>query len=357
VKPSFFFEESNSARPWIEYGKFLWETTPSAFNALECIEVGLELLKFEISTGQLELSAANGLFKTLIDLTLIDDPDLSERLRELFDEGDLLAERLITRSPDWQFVSGFSGAALYVLLRHRLSRTCPKALSHYVSRLEDFSVRSERGVSWENHLYDAPGFDSGVVYGLAHGTAAPINLLSRIVHKYGNVKGARSLLSDATRCLEAMAASYDFLFPYYATKNRDARKIPQAWCYGNPGIAYTLFLSGKVLRRPQASLVAQKLVQASLATSLIKPEPGLCHGAAGLSLLFRRMHELHPMPALRNQSRKLLRSALSSAGHRQLRSDESFLIGELGVIYMYLEALGKAPRAWDATLLTHHLDA
>jgi hypothetical protein len=65
-----------------------------------------------------------------------------------------------------------------------------------------------------------------------------------------------------------------------------------AWCYGVPGIARTLFLAGKVLKDNELKSFASRAFRGVFCRSQNEwglPGPMLCHGIAGLLLITREM--------------------------------------------------------------------
>jgi hypothetical protein len=146
----------------------------------------------------------------------------------------------------------------------------------------------------------------------------------------------------------------------WATAGLDGGKPPeaqrrQAWCYGTPGIAWSLWESGRVLGRKDL----QDFALNAMATfcSLFEPdlhldaEPlarlGFCHGAAGTLAVadcFATHARSPPADVLARKLDRLLSGHLELIVH--LAADDTSLVtGTSGMLSVLLTRRG-APRGW-----------
>jgi hypothetical protein len=123
----------------------------------------------------------------------------------------------------------------------------------------------------------------------------------------------------------------------------------QAWCYGNPGIAWALWEAARVLDDPELTGFAADAAGSFLAAydddlyldDRYPDRVGICHGAAGLLLVldaFDRYAELPGAGQLSEHLARFLADRLDRLVHGPA-TDLSLLAGAAGVV---------------ATLLSHH---
>ncbi|KFF08941.1 lanthionine synthetase C family protein [Chryseobacterium luteum] len=129
--------------------------------------------------------------------------------------------------------------------------------------------------------------------GLSHGQPSIVSILAS-VYKIFPQKNLKKLLEDAVQTVlfcKNTSGSYSIFPPRFiisqGTKNHTSR---MAWCYGDPGIACSLWnageaLNNKVLKKNALECINNSLNRKSLTANLIK-DAGLCHGSAGILQIF-----------------------------------------------------------------------
>jgi hypothetical protein len=148
--------------------------------------------------------------------------------------------------------------------------------------------------------------------------------------------------------------------------------VPKAlsWCLGDLGIARALHLAGGLIGEPSWQTQALALaddVAAFAPTATTIDDACLCHGAAGMGLLFQRLHADTGASRFADAARAWYRQALSRRDDTaewggfyylanrhpapEKRRDGSFLLGAGGVALAFLAAAGAREPTWDRLLL------
>ncbi|MCA2215057.1 lanthionine synthetase LanC family protein [Jidongwangia harbinensis] len=130
----------------------------------------------------------------------------------------------------------------------------------------------------------------------------------------------------------------------------------QAWCYGNPGIAWALWEAARVLDDPGLSAFAADAAGSFLTgydddVHLDEQYPdrvGVCHGAAGLLLVMDAFDRYARLPGA-GPLRDHLAGVLEARLDRLVRgpdTDLSLLAGAAGVVAALLSLDGTGDRRW-----------
>lgn len=207
--------------------------------------------------------------------------------------------------------------------------------------------------------------------GMAHGQPGVVALLARL-HAAG-VDGAEDLLRRATAALTAYASPEHDAAGRYPTvlAERDEHRPGSrlAWCYGDPGVAMALLAAGRALG--DDTVVAEALATARAAAA--RPfeassvvDTGLCHGTAGLVLIFSRLYAETQDEVFAEAARRWYAvlpgqrvPGAPYAGFRGILDAEEgyvalpgFLEGAAGAGLALLDAATPGTSSWDAVLLT-----
>ncbi len=152
-----------------------------------------------------------------------------------------------------------------------------------------------------------------------------------------------------------------------------------AWCYGDPGVASVLLDAGMFLNDPQ--ILEEALEVGVLAAKRVLSRSELlghclCHGMAGLLVIFRKLARHFPDPEL-GAAADMLREELINWGLRDLEKgrqpyacqyfldehganlwpeNDGFLFGMSGVLLALLAERVPGPRWWMRALLLDEVD-
>jgi hypothetical protein len=125
------------------------------------------------------------------------------------------------------------------------------------------------------------------------------------------------------------------------------RRAPDAWCYGDPGVAAALLLTARALRDVSLERAALEMAHAAAARSVATnavSDSWLCHGSAGLAHLFHRIGRDANDATLLEAARHWLARSLEEP--RGKDHEDSLLEGSPGKALALASALG-ADMSWD----------
>jgi lantibiotic biosynthesis protein len=148
----------------------------------------------------------------------------------------------------------------------------------------------------------------GVDLGVAHGIAGVIPLLARAYALGVRRETAAALLAGAVAWLSAhlLDTAWGRTVPGFVAEDTAPDPARSAWCYGDPGVGTVLLLAA---RETGDSALADLGLELAMSAAARPPEltgvtdAGLCHGSAGLTHLFGRMHQLTGVPDLAEAAR------------------------------------------------------
>lgn len=195
--------------------------------------------------------------------------------------------------------------------------------SSIVAKCAELIQRSYRHHSFEPALSAVGGAQTGQSrgpaapcwdnLGLAHGLPGIIAFLakaqSRLQCKAPVTELLRRLLDDLLAARLGRATS---VFPYNRFDPRPARN---AWCYGSPGIAFAVLAAGRAL--DDSGLISDAHSIALGSASQFGDETGvqecsLCHGSAGLALMYSILAHQFDDQQLRQAAQYWCRYSLSA---------------------------------------------
>jgi len=184
---------------------------------------------------------------------------------------------------------------------------------------------------------------------------------------------ARKLLRGAVDWLlsRKLPADGESAFPDGWGPEAELLPARAAWCYGDPGIAATLWLAGRIAGEPAWEAEALELARRAAQRT---PESGsirdacLCHGAAGLGHIYNRLYQATGDPELLAAARTWMLRALDfqkpgrgvagfvtwgpdAKSEMGWRSDPCLLTGAAGIALALLAATTPGEPAWDRFLL------
>jgi hypothetical protein len=267
----------------------------------------------------------------------------------------------------WDYYDVISGAAGAVLAL-TMDPACPADLLYPGARLlaracdrDDLgglrigSYRGEELRGW-NH--------GRINTGMAHGVTGVVAALRAACEFLGNPEELTVPLKRASQWLAAQVYRDDrgvLVWPLAAMESdlRPPGKSPlQAWCYGTPGVAWTLWDAGRVLSSDDLRVVASEAMASFCAAfddeyflcsskGAAWDRLAFCHGAAGILMVadtFTRYANLAPARELRDRLLRRLLGMLSKipeiAGQRMM-----LLNGATGILAALLTVQG-GDRDW-----------
>ncbi len=298
------------------------------------------------------------------------------------EEIDQILFKLLAAPPwhvGYDLTSGLAGIGAYALERWPgdLAAAC---LGRMCERLEEIAVPQETGLAWLTPAWRLPSWQKEIFpegmfdLGVAHGLPGVLPVLAQALALGAAPESARALLHGAVAYLlsrKLPAEESSSVFPSSWGPGVAPRVARTAWCYGDPGIAATLWITARAAGEPAWEAEALSLAR----TAARRPpevcgvrDAGLCHGAAGLGHLFNRLYQATGEPELLAAARAWLARALDlwepgkgvggfvawgadAADEPGWRDDPTLLTGAAGVALALLAAVSSVEPAWDRFLL------
>ncbi|MEJ7677394.1 MAG: lanthionine synthetase C family protein [Segetibacter sp.] len=195
------------------------------------------------------------------------------------------------------------GIALYFLDRLP-DADAETYLEEAVTQLEKASITNNVGISWrDNFTEQSEIYNQSVIYnlGLAHGMPAILSVLSMIHEKGIAVSKTLPLIENGIKWLLANKNEPNndcvSLYPNVVTGNNKALGAKQSrlgWCYGDLGIAVTLWNIGTRLQndyyRQEAYTIFEHTLQYRNMENGLIDDASICHGSMGVSHIYRRAY-------------------------------------------------------------------
>jgi lantibiotic modifying enzyme len=294
---------------------------------------------------------------------------------------DLAVEEALRRSSwsePFDLIFGLVGMAIYLLERLPSDRAAD-GLNRIVEHLDALSDVDDERARWRSPLLP-PGSPNADIYasglydlGMAHGCAGIIAVLARMAAAGIAPGRCEALLRRAVRYLleQRLPPGNPSMFPSFVVQDRTPQPSRLAWCYGDPGIAVAVLMAGEVLGdtelRREALEIGRHAAVRSEATGVL--DATVCHGSAGLGLLFRRLHGLAADDVFDEAAIRWTVDTLAgdrgsadapefwvwNALESRYERRQGFLDGEAGIALFLLHACSGVAPDWDRVLLTSGL--
>lgn len=269
----------------------------------------------------------------------------------------------------FDLISGVVGIGVYFLERRAAAPAVAAAgVASIVEALAASVRRDGDGAHWRRRAPD--GTDVGPIdCGLAHGVPGVLALLARIVGAGLGGPCTRDLLDDTCRWTAAQArGGPGARFPYAVADEVGWAPARTAWCYGDPGVALSLYgaalATGAELAAAQALDVLDAACSRAPDTALVR-DASLCHGAMGLAHVANRVYQASGEHRFAEHARRWLAHGLTLHQPMQplggfpkfdprvgaLVPSSSLLEGAAGAALALVAAIEEAPPCWDRLLL------
>lgn len=212
----------------------------------------------------------------------------------------LLAEHMLEdiRDIHYDYLHGSLGYAFYFLSLS--GEECfYDELSTVVKELDRLAMTEEDGSKKWLSVLDADNGLKGFNLSLSHGMASIMIMLSQFMSHGIEEALCQRLLDGAYKYLRKQQLSgteYISVYPSWALESmEEPGNSRMAWCYGDLGIALACLHAGKAINDPVMFRHGEDLIIRSCARKDLKSnrvmDAGLCHGAAGLALIFNTAYQ------------------------------------------------------------------
>ena len=271
----------------------------------------------------------------------------------------------------YDFMHGALGVGLYFLKRG--------TGLEYIRKLIDFLyTMAEKSVDnrifkWESSvMISDQEYRTTYNLALSHGISSIIIFLARVIKNGISDEKVTEMLSGAVNYVlsqEKDFSQFGSCFPNYILKDspEDISKSRLAWCYGDLGIGPALWQAGKVFGKTEwkekgLEIILQSTQRRNVIESAVR-DAGICHGTAGITLIYRRMFLETGHDEFKEATNYWIQQTLNlsnfedgSAGYKTLekegwKNDYSLLTGISGIGLVLLSYLEDNQQNWDEMFL------
>lgn len=203
---------------------------------------------------------------------------------------------------------------------------------------------------------------------LSHGISSIIMYLSKVLKSGFSTYSVQKMLTGAVNYVLSQQIDvnvYGSFFPYRS--NSDPSQSRLAWCYGDLGIAISIWNAGLIMNNDSWKNKAEQILEYSTLRKrqddTFVSESGICHGSSGVSLIYRRMYlntknKIY-LDASEYWLNKTFDFAIEKNGLAGYKSkireervnDYSLLSGIAGVGSVFLSHLLQDNQSWDEMFL------
>ncbi len=264
---------------------------------------------------------------------------------------------------------GLSGIGALLLRRAPGSTAMERVLAYLIALAEPLLIDGDLLPGWwaghDPHRRDSTPFQHGHGnFGMAHGIAGPLALLSQASRRGVRVDGQHRAIAAICEWLDTWRQDGDTgsWWPEWITlaelqtghPNQPGPARP-SWCYGTPGIARAGQLAGIAMGDAQRQLMYEQALTHCLDDPVQQghiTDGSVCHGWAGLYQTVWRSAQDAEAAGLAER----LPGLAARLGHRagqELATNRGFLEGTAGTaLALHTAARDSAPiSGWDACLL------
>lgn len=250
----------------------------------------------------------------------------------LFSElDDFFSERMISNleTNNYDFLHGAIGYAFYFLKRYESTKSdklkffYKEKLLLFISRLGDLSQRDKTGIKWKTP--ESIGSNKMCYnYSLSHGASSIINLLSRLnIYKEFEILTA-PLLRGTVNHFSSMVAGDSSSYSLYPSKtslqdNNILYNSRLAWCYGDLGVAISLWWASKSLNDSEIGKLTLKIFRHSTKRQRFNEtlvlDAMICHGSFGIAQIYNRMFSETNLPFFKDSAKYWIEDGIRKAAH------------------------------------------
>jgi lantibiotic modifying enzyme len=265
--------------------------------------------KFNLSSGLTGL----GWFFEYINQAQVEDYD-----PELCEDIDDILLKTLSVTP-WQveieMVLGLAGMSIYGA-RRQLKSDQTVFYEKLVNHFENLATQvSDTTLTWQQPQYSVYRLNKGDIekpeynLGLAHGVPGIITAILPALKIPSLYAQTRKLLMQSCDWLLHQQLETKERQSYFSSSTENQHSSRLGWCYGDLTIALALFRVGKALNLPSYIRIAKEIsLHAALRDEVngMVNDAGLCHGSAGLALIFKLLYQQLGLEELQQASDKWL---------------------------------------------------
>lgn len=272
------------------------------FLALDFLDKSISLISENCS--HFSLSGLSGISWLIVYAKRNDyvDTDMNEMLEEV----DHIIYKYIEmeyEKANFDFLHGICGSILYLLQRDSNSN-CIKHISNFVDKLELAAEFDQKNsiCKWSSEIFRDGKNISVFNLSLSHGIAAIISILTKIHKQNINRTKVNKLLTGAINFVlsceiktkDSKSKFPNYITPNYITPNYRSKSSDLRWCYGDVGIAFSLYNASVALKdNSLKNKSIEILLHSSYRRDLNKngiADASFCHGSSGLAYMYNKIY-------------------------------------------------------------------
>jgi lantibiotic modifying enzyme len=258
------------------------------------------------------------------------------------------------------FLHGAIGTSLYLLKRAEIPNV-KKMEENTINILNSYKIAINDSYYWESKIGDK------INISLSHGMSSICIFLSKAYQLKINHSVTQDLLQKSISFIlsqEVQTPNRISIFPSFSLYEDHYHISRLGWCYGDLGIALTLWHYASVMKD---NIVKQKAIDILLFSALRKDlhknaviDGSICHGTAGIALIFKKMYYytqkqefLEAAIYWLSQTLKMSKYEDGIVGYKSNAKTNSidFLNGIAGIGMVLLSFLINDDSNWDECLL------
>ncbi|MDJ1503291.1 lanthionine synthetase LanC family protein [Xanthocytophaga agilis] len=209
---------------------------------------------------------------------------------------------------DYDLLYGVIGKALVFLDYPYLRLNNTKVVTTIVEGIEQIAERDSNGNFWYDYYYDKKFKGEKIQnYGLAHGIPSIICTLC-FFYLAGDIYVDVQVNTRKMVSLQMIRGAVNWLLSKkqqnglssFSNANISEQTSRLGWCYGDLGVAYSLFVAAQVLKDNEIYYSALEIALHSCKRNITDSQIqyiegfydiGICHGLAGVCLFYRLFYE------------------------------------------------------------------
>lgn len=211
----------------------------------------------------------------------------------------------------YEVIQGISGVAIYFLINQKKSSfkaPLHKMISLMIDLTQPITVNGKTVPGWyvspESFFLDEERIrcpNGNFNLGLSHGITGVLALLSIAMIHGVVLKGQREAIETIAQWIQTKQKTGDDRYFWDSSISFEeetmgfifqSRKSRDAWCYGTPGVARSLYLAGMALKNESLKTFAFEAffsIFKSTRKEWNLPDSTMCHGIAGLLIITKLM--------------------------------------------------------------------
>jgi len=269
---------------------------------------------------------------------------------------------------NYDFMHGALGAGYYFLKKGNNKSPLYELIDFLYNTAEkDIHTKCFK---WKSPLSE--NGELGYNIALSHGMSSIVLFLSHMIKKGFKNDKIFELLENTVNYIfsqERDVNQYGSFFPSQSLENNiEHSKIKSrlGWCYGDLGVAYSLWFAGNIVCNNEWTNKGLEVLLHSTQRRDLADEffidVGICHGASGIAMMFKRMYLETNHPDFINATDFWMQKTLDIAtfpdglaGYKTLRKeficDYCLLTGITGIGMILISYLMDGNQSWDELFL------